>query len=91
MLSQFLGGVVGVDESVDCVRYLTGWVIFMQLTLDSLFAELPIELNGGHMHEPQILFDSSIVVSFHFQVELDFSFVLGLVHEDVYLKWVDRQ
>lgn len=89
---EFLRPAVGgVYKRVDGVSDLAGRVVLMQLPLDPFLAELAVELNRGHVHEPEVLLLPAVVLPSHFEVELDLGFVLVFVHEEVDLKGVEGQ
>ncbi len=92
VLSQFLrAAVAGIHEGIDRIGDFTGRIIFVQLPLDPFLAELPVELDGGHMREPQVLLLAAVVLPRHLEVELDLGLVLRLVHEHADLEGVERQ
>ena len=92
VLSQFLRATITrIHKGIDRIGNFTGWIILMQLPLDPLLAELPVELYRGHMREPQVLLLAAIVLPRHLEVELDLGLVLRLVHEHVDLERVERQ
>ena len=91
LLELLRAAVGGVDQRVDGVGDLAGRVVLVQLPLDALLAQLTVELDGGHVREPQVLLLPAVVLPRHLQVQLDLGLVLGLVHEEVDLEGVEGQ
>ena len=84
MFFQLLGSAVfWVDQSINGIRNLAGWVELMKLSLYSFFWHLSTEFDWGHVWEPEIL---TVTVESHLLFQLFFCFVVTFVHHHVDLE-----